>query len=111
MKNRRFKWLTVATMVVTALALAQAQATVPQPETIDGATSYVYKTTSQGQLRLHVFRPARADQSPAIVFFFGGAWTSGPVTQFAPQSKHLAQRGMVAIVADYRVLTRHQTSP
>src|SRR5690606_36825431 len=46
----------------------------------------------------------------AIVFFFGGAWTMGTVEQFVPQATHLAARGMVAIVADYRVFGRHGTS-
>ena len=45
------------------------------------------------------------------MFFFGGGWTQGLVTQFAPQARHLAERGMVAIVADYRVFGRHHTSP
>jgi acetyl esterase/lipase len=31
--------------------------------------------------------------------------------QFVPQAKHLASRGMVAIVADYRVAERHKTTP
>src|SRR3989442_543708 len=37
--------------------------------------------------------------------------TSGAVGQFVPQSRYLAERGMVAIVADYRVFARHATSP
>ena len=48
---------------------------------------------------------------PAIVFFFGGGWTRGTVEQLVPQSQHLAERGMVAIVADYRVFDRHKTTP
>ena len=45
------------------------------------------------------------------MFFFGGGWTNGSITQFVPQATHLAQRGMVAIVADYRVFNRQGTSP
>jgi acetyl esterase/lipase len=73
----------------------------------------VYKSTSQGELRLHVFVPS-ADgpaQKPAVIFFFGGGWTNGNVGQFVPQSKHLSERGLLAIVADYRVFARHKTSP
>ena len=47
----------------------------------------------------------------AILFFFGGAWTIGNIGQFVPQSQHLAERGMVAIVVDYRVFDRHGTTP
>ena len=37
-----------------------------------------------------------------------GGWANGSVTQFARQAKHFVQRGMVAIVADYRVLGHHR---
>jgi acetyl esterase/lipase len=92
---------------------AFAQGTVaPQPLTIDGAVTHVYKSIAQTELRLHVFSPEAASAAPlpAIVLFFGGAWTNGAVGQFVPQARYLAGRGMVAIVADYRVFSRHQTS-
>ena len=93
----------------------QAPTTVaPQPIAVDGATAHVYKTIAGTELRLHGFSPARPDAArrhPAIVFFFGGGWRTGQVTQFVPQARHLASRGMVAIVADYRVAARHQTTP
>lgn len=84
----------------------------PQPTDIAGAATYIYKSIGDVDLRLHVFKPARpagAGKPAAIVFFFGGGWAWGSVEQFAPQSRHLAHRGMVAIVADYRVRCRHQT--
>lgn len=93
---------------------AAAQAPVPQqPLTIDGAVTHVYKSIGQTDLRLHVFAPSGegSARQPAIVFFFGGGWTNGDVGQFVPQSQYLAGRGMVAIVADYRVFARHATSP
>jgi acetyl esterase len=47
---------------------------------------------------------------PAIVFFFGGGWVGGSPTQFERQARHLAERGMIAMVADYRVKSRNKTS-
>jgi acetyl esterase/lipase len=47
------------------------------------------------------------DQRPAIVFFFGGGWRSGTPAQFANQCRRMADLGMVAIAADYRVVSRH----
>ena len=44
-----------------------------------------------------------------MVFFFGGGWNGGTPGQFRPQARHLAGRGMVAIVVDYRVKSRHGT--
>jgi acetyl esterase/lipase len=85
----------------------------PQPVTIEGAATHVYKSIDGIDLRSHVFAPAETKVAPraAIVFFFGGGWIGGTVQQFVPQAKHFAQRGMVAIVADYRVAQRHNTTP
>src|SRR5687768_18015020 len=104
--------LVVPMLAVPLLAFAQIPSPPTQPLTIDGATAHVYKSIGGHQLRLHVFSPAGESSSgrrPAIVFFFGGGWTSGLVTQFLPQATHLARRGMVAILADYRVFGRHGT--
>jgi len=91
--------------------LSQTASAAPQPVKVEGATAYVYKTAGANQLRLHVFQTKRGAPKPAIVFFFGGGWMQGNVAQFAPQAKHLAERGMVAILADYRVRNRHRTTP
>lgn len=112
--NRTASWLVPLVLLMPLLARAQTASVAPQPLTVDGAATHVYKATSEGELRLHVFSPDRPNilvRRPAVVFFFGGGWTSGSVTQFVPQATHLAQRGMVAIVADYRVFGRHGTSP
>ncbi len=90
-----------------------ANTAAPNPNSLPNAESHVYKTVGETKLYLHVFRPAdrKAKNLPAIVFFFGGGWTSGTVTQFVKHSEHLAARGMVAIVADYRVKSRHGVTP
>lgn len=73
-----------------------------------------YKKVGDVELKLHVFNPEghkASDSRPAIVFFFGGGWTGGAPKQFYPQSAHLASLGMVAISAEYRVKSRHKTTP
>ena len=118
--SRTLLAVAVAVAVVSAAALLSlptrvlAQSIVPQPTTISGATSHLYKSVNGADLRLHVFtpsNPSKVARRAAIVFFFGGGWTNGSVEQFVPQARHLAQRGMVAIVSDYRVRARHQTTP
>ncbi|MEM7311548.1 MAG: alpha-L-fucosidase [Planctomycetota bacterium] len=104
------------TLVVTSLfpgstetVLAQASANTPAPSDV-----IVYKSIGDLQLKLHVFHPAKhrqSDKRPAIVFFFGGGWNGGSIKQFYPQCSHLAARGMVAVCADYRVKSRHKTTP
>jgi acetyl esterase len=81
---------------------------------LEGATMEPYKSVGDVTLRLWIFNPKGhqpADQRAAIVFFFGGGWTSGSPTQFQQQCKHLAERGMVAITVDYRVKSRHDVKP
>ena len=108
----RFLMVLLAVGLVASRLNAQ-EPIAPQPVTIEGAATHVYKSIDGIDLRSHVFAPAETKVAPraAIVFFFGGGWIGGTVQQFVPQAKHFAQRGMVAIVADYRVAQRHNTTP
>jgi len=83
------------------------------PPVIEGTKSETYRKVGDTELKVWIFEPAQksAKPLPAIVFFFGGGWTGGSPTQFEPQSRHLATRGMIAIVADYRVKTRQDAKP
>jgi acetyl esterase/lipase len=94
--------------LIASPALAQRGGYPPQFE--EGVKEHVFKQAGDVELKLYVFEPADrqpSDKTPAIVFFFGGGWVGGSPEQFAPQSRYLASRGMVAIVADYRVKNRH----
>jgi len=84
--------------------------TSPSPETVEGATaSFLYKTAGAASLRVHVFNPEGAVPAPrpTVIFFFGGGWMTGSVSAFAPQARHLAARGVTAILADYRTFCRN----
>ncbi len=81
----------------------------------DGAAAEIYKTASGDDLYLYIFSPEGHDpekeKRPAAVFFFGGGWNSGTPGQFEQHARYLAGRGMVGVVADYRVQSRQKTSP
>jgi len=83
------------------------------PPVIEGTKSETYRKVGDTELKVWIFEPAQKSSKPlpAIVFFFGGGWSGGSPTQFEPQSRHLASRGMIAIVADYRVKTRQDAKP
>ncbi len=82
--------------------------TQPSPESVDGATAHVFKSVDGVDLRLHVFEPVGpADNRPTVIFLFGGGWMIGNVTDFAPQAAYVAERGAVAILADYRTFCRN----
>lgn len=86
-----------------------------QPQLTDAAVRFeerIYKSTPQGELKLHLWSPMTDGKDrPCIVFFFGGGWTSGTYRQFARQSEYLASRGMVAASAEYRIRKIHKTTP
>ncbi|MBC8041189.1 MAG: alpha/beta hydrolase [Opitutaceae bacterium] len=69
--------------------------------------------SGEAELRMHLYLPAGEVRTPrpAVVFFFGGGWTGGTAEHFAPQARHLASLGMVTACADYRVASRHGTTP
>jgi len=77
-------------------------------------SEHVFKRTPQGELKLSVFQPAdwkASDKRPGILFFFGGGWKHGTPAQFQPQAEYFAARGMVAACAEYRISSKHQTTP
>jgi acetyl esterase len=81
------------------------------PKIPDASKVEIYKTVDSIDLKLWIFNPKDlkdTDSHPAIIFFFGGGWRQGTPIQFVPHCKYLADRGMVAMVADYRVRNRHQ---
>ena len=93
---------------------ARSEAKQYLPE-IAGAHVETFRKVGERELKIWIFRETAGAplQSPkaAIVFFFGGGWTSGSPSQFVSQAKALAARGMVACVADYRVASRDGVKP
>lgn len=58
-------------------------------------------------LSLDVFPPAGSPRAaPVVVFFYGGAWRRGTREQYRFAGARLAERGVLAIVADYRTYPR-----
>lgn len=80
----------------------------PEPITLP------YKIINGDTLKLFVRYPPHFKKSrkyPTIIFFFGGGWNGGTPKQFQPQAEYFASRGMITVLADYRVKSRHQTTP
>lgn len=66
------------------------------------------------ELAVNIYQPKgwKADDSrAAVVFFFGGGWRSGTTKQFEQHSQRLAELGMVAITAEYRIKNIHNSTP
>jgi len=104
---------TLALAALCALAAAPTLLAQPQPS-LPPETRETYKTTPTRDLTLTLNKPADwkpTDRRPAIVFFFGGGWTKGAPDQFKPQAEHFAQRGLVCLRADYRLISRDKILP
>ena len=100
--------------VIAVFLCSQLGSAFAQPLGIQGARVETYKTIEDLKLYLYIFEPhghSASDARPAAVFFFGGGWNGGTPRQFEPHCRYLASRGMVAMVADYRVKSRHKTTP
>lgn len=58
-------------------------------------------------LALDVYAPVGATgPAPTVVFFYGGGWLDGAREQYRFVGRALAERGVLAIVADYRTYPR-----
>ena len=80
---------------------------------LEGASSYAYSETPQGEVLAHLFWPKRTATAPrpAVVFFHGGLWDAPMHTQFVPHCLHFASRGAVAVAAETRIFSKHGTGP
>lgn len=101
-----FRWSLL--LLAGTVSGRSADADLPAPQSI------VYKEVNGVVLKLHAFGPRAEPGAPpraGIVFFFAGGWQTGTPDQFFAQCRYLAQRGMVAVSAEYRIASQHQTSP
>jgi acetyl esterase len=94
---------TITTMVLFSFVGLIAHA---QEKPLPVGEQQVYKTVNGQELHLWVSRSAGTPTHSAIVFFHGGGWTAGEVTQFNPQTKQLIQRGMLVVNVEYRLIAK-----
>lgn len=83
------------------------------PEIIT-STSIVYKTVDETKLNLHVYKPKNYLKSKAynaIIFFHGGGWNNGNHKMLKRQAMYFASRGMISFCAEYRIKSKHGTTP
>lgn len=102
----------LAVVVLVALTVGIAPVCAEEPPVPDSTP--VYKKIGDVELKLHVFNPEGhkpTDTRPAIVFFHGGGWQHGDPNHFYERCEYLAQRGMVAMSAQYRVVNVHGIQP
>tara|TARA_X000000368_G_scaffold16826_1_gene13249 strand:+ start:66 stop:995 length:930 start_codon:yes stop_codon:yes gene_type:complete len=111
---KTIKYLIILFPLILHAQFGQNQNNNNWPPKIDSDTTFTYKTIDETKLNLWVFNPSKrykSNEKPAIIFFFGGGFRAGTPKQFLEHSKYLSARGIVSIVADYRVSSRNKTRP
>lgn len=117
MGKHLFQWTLIGAVVAGCMLFLKGEVAAqdkPEPDKL-----IVYKKTADSkgepvELSLHTFLPEgwkASDERPAIVFYFGGGWSGGSPSQFYPHCRELADLGMVAMAAEYRVKSRNGTTP
>ena len=73
----------------------------------------LYKHTPQEDMYLYLLRPLKKTirPLPAIVYFTGGGWVGGSVDAQIANAAWFRDQGIIGITADYRVKSRHGTTP
>ncbi|MEO6005123.1 MAG: alpha/beta hydrolase [Opitutus sp.] len=100
-------------LAATTLSRAAPEST---PTELPGAETFVYRSAKDGAeaLRLFVIKPSgwkAGEKRAALVFFFGGGWTTGTPSSSIFWARFAADHGLVGIAPDYRTKGRANTSP
>ena len=100
------KWLQMFTLAMAAFLAACSPIKVLNALT---PSSTFTKTPaiaygSDPRQKLDVYRPLPAvSNAPVVVFFYGGSWNSGSREDYGFVGEALASRGIVVVIADYRL--------
>ena len=72
---------------------------------------YVYKHSAGRPRELEIYFPPNHDPQkteakvPGLILFHGGGWSGGSLTQFRTACQYFASRGVVAVTANYQMLS------
>ncbi|MCP2055291.1 UNVERIFIED_ORG: acetyl esterase/lipase [Pseudomonas fluorescens] len=100
------KWLQALTLAVAAFLSACSPIKVlnalTPSSTFTKTSSIAYGPDPRQQL--DIYRPVTAlPNAPVVVFFYGGSWNSGSKDDYGFVGEALASRGIVVVIADYRL--------
>lgn len=89
-------------LVLSACSPVKLLNALTPDSTFDKAAGIAYGDDPRQKLDVYVPRHALPD-APVVVFFYGGSWNSGAREDYNFVGEALASRGIVAVVADYRL--------
>lgn len=103
--------LGLALLAAVAAGCAGSRAS-PEPRPEGDVSPFVMRDLEYAQregatLRADVYRPALPGPRPAVLLVHPGAWVSGDKSHVAGVAHRLANRGYVAVAAQYRLAPEH----
>lgn len=81
---------------------------------VKGPIEYVYDSSKTVSLKAFIFTPGEnklKDSNPSIVIFHGGGWNIGEPSWAFGLAKKYANKGMVAVAAQYRLSDKETITP
>lgn len=114
LKNAVFPAIAAAALAAGALTEGRAASPPGAPGIPATAEVRAYRQLPAGPLNLYLFKPkdwTPADRRPALIWFFGGGWTTGTPANAVAWTMWAARLGMVGVAPDYRTASRYGTSP
>lgn len=116
MIHRNLKSTCLTAMLCLGMCMPQVRGQNNWSRAVPGkeAKELVYKVIKGDTLKMQVYYPDKLKKGkvyPTIAFFFGGGWNGGSLDQFREQAGYFASRGMISALVDYRVKSRHGTTP
>jgi acetyl esterase/lipase len=102
------KWITlfaIASLVMFTAGCTNVALLIANSASLAGrydrSTDHSYGPESRQ--KLDVYSPEEAKGRPVVVFFYGGSWTEGSRGLYRFVGAALAERGIVAVLPDYRL--------
>jgi len=93
--------LAIATLLAACSPIKVLNALTPS-STFTKTSSIAYG--DDPRQKLDIYRPVTAlRDAPVVVFFYGGSWNSGSKDDYGFVGEALASRGIVVVIADYRL--------
>lgn len=109
MHTLKFLWLRLALPLMMLTSLAACSPTVTLNALASRGSHSFTEGVAYGPLprqKLDLYQPASAAPAggwPTVVFFYGGSWNSGERAGYKFVAEALAARGVLTLVADYRL--------
>jgi acetyl esterase len=97
-------WLRPILLIALLACVRVAEAQSPAAAT--GPAVYVFASPGGTELKAYVFTPegrGLSNKQAGMVIFHGGGWNEGEPSWAFARARHFAERGLVAVAAQYRL--------